>query len=73
MADDRGRTVLWSESRRACSDASDHAEEYLRQGADYVLLGEAEITLSHLCRTILAGGHLSRIAGLVSLTLELNT
>jgi anaerobic magnesium-protoporphyrin IX monomethyl ester cyclase len=30
------------------SDASDHAEQYLRHGADFVLLGEGELTLSEL-------------------------
>ena len=30
------------------SDASDHAEQYLLQGADYVLLGEGEETLGEL-------------------------
>lgn len=36
------------------SDATDHAEEYIRHGADFVICGEAEQTLgeliSHLCR-----------------------
>lgn len=32
----------------AGSDATDHAEAYLRRGADYVLLGEGEITLGEL-------------------------
>ena len=31
------------------SDATDHAEEYLRHGADFVLNGEAERTLADLC------------------------
>lgn len=30
------------------SDATDHAESYLHQGADYVLLGEGELTLAEL-------------------------
>jgi anaerobic magnesium-protoporphyrin IX monomethyl ester cyclase len=30
------------------SDASDHAEAYLEQGADFVLLGEGEVTLGEL-------------------------
>ena len=30
------------------SDASDHTQEYLERGFDYVLLGEAEWTLEHL-------------------------
>ena len=34
------------------SDASDHAEEYLAQGFDYILLGEAEWTLLELARSM---------------------
>ena len=30
------------------ADATDHAEDYLKQGADYVLLGEGELTLGEL-------------------------
>ena len=37
------------------SDASDHARDYLERGADYVLLGEAEITLLEVVES-LAGG-----------------
>lgn len=43
MARERDCTVI------ICgSDASDHAERYLAQGADYVLLGEGERTLGEL-------------------------
>ena len=49
------------------SDASDHAEEYLRQGVNYVLLGEAELTLAELCQALFEMGNASGIAGLVSL------
>ncbi|HYF62281.1 MAG TPA: radical SAM protein [Herpetosiphonaceae bacterium] len=43
MARERGCTVL------ICgSDATDHAAEYLAAGADYVLIGEGEQTLSEL-------------------------
>lgn len=49
------------------SDASDHAEEYLRQGVSHVLLGEAELTLVELCHALLGTGKISGIAGLVSL------
>ena len=35
------------------SDASDHTAEYLRQGFDYVLLGEAEWTLLELVQSLL--------------------
>lgn len=39
------------------SDASDHALDYLRQGFDYVLLGEAETTLLELVQRLLADGN----------------
>lgn len=47
-------TMMASARARGCtviaggSDASDHAEQYLAQGADYVLLGEGEETLAEL-------------------------
>lgn len=37
------------------SDASDHALDYLRQGFNYVLLGEAETTLLELVQRLLKG------------------
>ena len=49
------------------SDASDHAEEYLRQGANWVLLGEAETTLTELCLALLESGDTAGVAGLVRL------
>jgi radical SAM superfamily enzyme YgiQ (UPF0313 family) len=49
------------------SDASDHAEEYLRQGANYVLLGEAETTLTELCLALARSEDTGDIAGLVAL------
>jgi radical SAM superfamily enzyme YgiQ (UPF0313 family) len=43
MAKEQGCTTI------ACgSDASDHIQEYQRQGADFVLVGEGEITLAEL-------------------------
>ncbi len=39
------------------SDASDHALDYLGQGFDYVLLGEAETTLLELVQRLLADGN----------------
>ena len=48
------------------SDATDHVEDYLRHGADYVLVGEAETTLTQLCRNLLTTGDPGDIAGLVS-------
>ena len=35
------------------SDATDHAKEYLQNGADFVLVGEAEQSLVELCASIL--------------------
>jgi radical SAM superfamily enzyme YgiQ (UPF0313 family) len=49
------------------SDASDHSEDYLRQGANSVLLGEAETTLTELCLALLGSRETSGIAGLVKL------
>jgi radical SAM superfamily enzyme YgiQ (UPF0313 family) len=40
------------------SDSSDHVDEYLRQGFEYVLLGEAEWTLLELVRALLRGSEL---------------
>lgn len=34
------------------SDATDHAEEYLKNGADIVIIGEAEQTLLELCNSL---------------------
>ncbi len=49
------------------SDATDHAEDYLCRGADYVLIGEAERTLAMLCRNLLEHGDPGPIDGLVSM------
>src|SRR5271155_4484623 len=38
------------------SDATDHAEEYLHNGIDFVLIGEAEESLIDLCASIVKGG-----------------
>jgi radical SAM superfamily enzyme YgiQ (UPF0313 family) len=49
------------------SDASDHRQEYLERGADYILLGEAEVTLLELSKSL--AGRSSKtmqdVAGLV--------
>ncbi|MCI0393710.1 MAG: B12-binding domain-containing radical SAM protein [Chloroflexi bacterium] len=47
-------TMIGMARQRGCvtimcgSDATDHAEQYLKQGADFVLLGEGEVTLAEL-------------------------
>jgi anaerobic magnesium-protoporphyrin IX monomethyl ester cyclase len=40
------------------SDATDNAKEYLENGVDFVLVGEAEQSLVELCAAILKGGAL---------------
>jgi anaerobic magnesium-protoporphyrin IX monomethyl ester cyclase len=65
LAKDRGCTVILSSS-----DSTDHYEEYLRQGADFVLLGEGEQTLLELVTAIRDGQSalsLSAIRGLAFL------
>ena len=49
------------------SDATDHTIEYLRQGCEYILIGEAEHTLLEVVRTIGGGGDASRIPGVARL------
>jgi anaerobic magnesium-protoporphyrin IX monomethyl ester cyclase len=49
------------------SDATDQAEAYLRNGVDFVLLGEAEQTLVELCSSILTRRSHLDIPGLVHL------
>jgi len=58
LAKERGCTVIVSSS-----DSTDHYEKYLNEGADYVLLGEAELTLLELVN----GNDASNIAGLAYL------
>jgi anaerobic magnesium-protoporphyrin IX monomethyl ester cyclase len=43
MAKERGCTVIVSSS-----DSTDHYEKYIEEGADFILIGEAEITLLEL-------------------------
>ena len=49
------------------SDATDRAIEYLRQGCEFVLVGEAEYTLLHVVRAIRDGGDASNLPGVTSL------
>ena len=55
------------------SDATDHAKEYLRNGADFILVGEAEQSMVELCASILGGRGLPKeIAGVTHLDAEGN-
>ncbi len=47
------------------SDSTDHYEDYLRKGADFVLQGEGEITLLELLRTLEKNESFEAIDGLV--------
>jgi len=58
-AKERGCAVIVSSS-----DSTDHYDKYLEKGADYVLLGEAELSLKELIDTLECGGELSSVAGL---------
>ena len=49
------------------SDVSDHAAEYLFNGINYILLGEAEDTLAELCSALLLSKKTNAIAGLLHL------
>lgn len=51
------------------SDATDHLDAYFAHGADYVICGEAEITLGELCRSLLGQSYARpyQIAGLAFL------
>lgn len=48
------------------SDATDHSEDYLNVGADYIIQGEGEITLKELIDTIENKGDVSQVQGHVS-------
>ena len=74
----RMRELAWQLAQAACeagaivivhgSDATDHAKAYLSNGADFVLVGEAEQSLVDLCASILHGGELlHNIPGVIHL------
>src|ERR1041384_6481929 len=46
------------------SDATDHAELYLRRGATAVIIGEGEITIADLADRLLANGSIEDIPGI---------
>ncbi len=48
----------------ASSDSTDHFEDYLNQGADEIILGEAELTLLELIDTIRLGNDTTQIQGI---------
>jgi len=47
LAKERGCTVIVSSS-----DSTDHYEQYIEEGADFILIGEAEMTLLELVNTL---------------------
>ncbi len=47
------------------SDANDHAADYLEAGIDYVLTGEAEQTLTDLCKRLLTVQPIEVVAGVL--------
>jgi radical SAM superfamily enzyme YgiQ (UPF0313 family) len=49
------------------SDASDHAEDYLHNCVDFILLGEAEQSLVDLCSSLLSGTAPNNVPGLLQL------
>jgi len=49
------------------SDATDHALDYLRRGAECVLVGEAESTLAEVIRSMNSGGAVDGIPGVATL------
>ena len=60
LAKEKGCTVIVSSS-----DSTDHYERYIEEGADFILLGEAEITLLELVDALQSNKmDLSSIAGL---------
>lgn len=59
LAKERGCTVIVSSS-----DSTDHYERYLEEGADFVILGEAEQTLLELVNALKQGQDFSGISGL---------
>ena len=74
----RMRELAWELAREARaagaiviahgSDATDHAREYLANGVDFVLVGEAEQSLVQLCASMLRNqGHVKDIAGVLQL------
>jgi radical SAM superfamily enzyme YgiQ (UPF0313 family) len=59
FAKQKGCTVIVSSS-----DATDHFEQYLEEGADFVILGEAELTLAELVAAVEQENNFMSIPGL---------
>jgi len=59
LAKERNCTVIVSSS-----DATDHFENYLAAGADFIMIGEAEQTLVELVKAIESGEDFSMVKGL---------
>lgn len=60
MANQRGCTVI------VCSsDSTDHAEKYMAHGAQYIIKGEGEETLSMLIEALEAGKEIKDLTGIV--------
>jgi len=61
LAKERGCTIIISSS-----DSTDHYEQYIQEGADFIIMGEAELTLLELITALKAGtDNLRSIPGLV--------
>src|SRR4029078_6201060 len=59
LAKERGCVIIVSSS-----DSTDHYEQYLDAGADFVLMGEAELTLVELIKSLEKQNDPSTIAGI---------
>jgi anaerobic magnesium-protoporphyrin IX monomethyl ester cyclase len=59
LAKQLGCTVIVSSS-----DSTDHYEQYLHEGADFIILGEAELTLEELIKSLGSGTDLVSVPGL---------
>jgi radical SAM superfamily enzyme YgiQ (UPF0313 family) len=62
IAKQMGCTIIVSSS-----DSTDHTEDYLKAGADYIINGEAELTLMELLDSLSTGGPVAEVKGLAYL------
>jgi anaerobic magnesium-protoporphyrin IX monomethyl ester cyclase len=49
------------------SDATDHAIDYLREGCEFVLIGESEHSLLHVVKAVREGGDARQVPGVATL------